>query len=58
MLTHATTHSRDRCASLWKSAAQTALLVFSDTKANTKKTKRAVFRQRVNEIEENRNRIN
>ena len=39
-----------------KPTAQTAHLVFADTKANAEKTKRAVFFKRSqNEIEESRN---
>jgi len=42
------------CANRWatykKPTAQTAHLVFADTKANAEKTKRAVFCQRSDEI--------
>jgi hypothetical protein len=50
-----------RYAQLKKPAAQTAHLVFADTKANAEKTKRAVFCQRSKKNEqttENRNKIN
>jgi hypothetical protein len=40
---HATFHIQDRWATYKKPTAQTAHLVFADTKANTEKTKRAVF---------------
>jgi hypothetical protein len=42
----ATSQSRSRWATYKKPTAQTAHLVFADTKANAKKTKRAVFCQR------------
>ena len=44
-----TAHSLDRWATYKKPTAQTAHLVFSDTKANAEKTKRAVFCQRSTE---------
>ena len=47
VLKHATAHIHQRYAQLKKEpTAQIAHLVFADTKANAKKTKRAVFCQR------------
>ena len=43
---HATCHTRERCKQAEKPAAQTAHLVFADTRANAEKTQRAVFCQR------------
>jgi len=45
-LKHATFLTQTRWATYKKPTAQTAHLVFADTKANAKKTKRAVFCQR------------